>query len=317
MLTMPAFKPDPLMARDPWAAAVGRQPAAAAAVPMPQLAFATPTKVALNMVELALGRTFMGLEAAAADLIKARTDDSAKPAANKAAKMMRALNCVFNLERHFTDRGTEAWMSKLSTLIEETLAAPAHVPTVLNPDTPPFVPADANNGKLLDIDARLMKLESRMHKSIATVSADVQHAVNAVDDQLPVRIQCHLDNMDLPSIIDAKINDKIGKLEPDKLKQAEPTSGALKDEIHATIDTRFEDLFLRSFPSVFNIAIKATEDKLSEHGERLDLIEQTWGHQADDLLPGISVGVLNDDPLTPEELAAVAYDADDGLDDWS
>jgi len=112
------------------------------------------------MMEVLLGTSFMGLEACAAAVSQKFPDPAVRPHVNKACKMMRSLGIAHNMERHFTEMGSRAWMAKLKELsmcIVKGEVQPASA-TGLELDAAPFTPRWPHQ----ELEAKVQKIEEQL-----------------------------------------------------------------------------------------------------------------------------------------------------------
>ena len=109
----------------------------------PKSLFADADKFVLNAIELAVGQTFNGSQAAAGGLAKhcKKLGVSSKKA-NRACKMARAVNTARNMEKHFTSMGEVSWIKTFEASLGDIVS---EFQKVLPPVPPPVLEGDLDD----------------------------------------------------------------------------------------------------------------------------------------------------------------------------
>jgi len=249
------------------------------------LLFAGPAKLVLEQLELVMQDTYLGLDSAVTAFTKVQTSQSMKPKMNQFSKMCRHLAAATNLERHFTANGADKWLHKACGLLQELTvdqqAAPlteaAFAPTMLNPDSPPFIPEQPTADRPFDADANTIKdLEQKVAALSAALDAAAARSINdieALTDRLPAMIDLHL---------------------------RETVSSVREEELVAVFDSKFNERFMEIFPPTINVATSKFEKRMDSLSDEMVLINKKLEEMAitdgasEALLPGIHLAVRDE-----------------------
>jgi len=306
---------DGVFSSDPWAAAA--RSLKPRNVQVPALMFAAPTKQAMAIVEEMLGVQVLGLGDAAAKLSKLEIPDHAKNVLNKTTKMLRILNEANNLERHFTDRGISGWLEKLDCNIQE-LRMGGTQPYSLSREKgaaalAPPAPVHTQVNEMMD------QLKAGFMDGIAGQRCHFQNKLNETADLLPSMIDAHIQPLK-----DMIVNQgsRLTALEAAAKDLHAGAGQETEKEIAEMIDKVFVEKFMETFPLVFNVAIRKSDEgmaTLTEEFEKIAAEVKRVSDRLDSIFhPGISIAVDNNEPpLTDEELAAAGLYGDFGSDHYN
>lgn len=163
----------------------------------PHVLFVGASKALLDEVELVLGDTYLGLDAAASVLSKADVSPCMRPRLNKLTKMTRHLAISNSMERHFTASGSKKWLAKARELLRAvagdagagcpTAAPAASTASATSTSSASFAAAPGYMAVCLD-DPRISQLELQLadlSQRLDAAAADAASSIEGLTSKLP------------------------------------------------------------------------------------------------------------------------------------